>query len=223
MLVQLDPNATPCPDGPGTARRNRIRPAYASSPGPTRSSTSWDTTHDQITWRPSGSRPRSLYDLAAAPSRRSGSRNHPTESSSTWRTPPAPSVSGSVCTANGPFARTLKAASTSTWPSGEAQDCSQSGSAPSSRPAASSAAAGLAAGQARSRPSSSAGRFRPLTGLRRHGYQLALSLVDLGEDQQTTEQQLRRLRFHPALATECAAWAVEEQARRTVSQELTDA
>jgi hypothetical protein len=54
--------------------------------------------------------------------------------------------------------------------------------------------------------------------LRRRGYQLALSLVDLGEDQKTTEQHLRRWRFHPVLATECAAWAVEEQARRGVSQ-----
>jgi hypothetical protein len=59
-------------------------------------------------------------------------------------------------------------------------------------------------------------------GLRRHGCQLALSLVDLGEDQQTTEQQLRRWRFHPALATECAAWAVEERARRAVPRESTD-
>ncbi len=54
--------------------------------------------------------------------------------------------------------------------------------------------------------------------LRRHGCQLALSLVDLGEDQQMTEQQLRRWRFHPALATECAAWAVAEQARRAVAE-----
>ena len=54
--------------------------------------------------------------------------------------------------------------------------------------------------------------------LRRHGYKLALSLVDLGEDQRTTEQQLRRWNFHPSLATECAAWAVEEQARRAVPE-----
>jgi hypothetical protein len=46
--------------------------------------------------------------------------------------------------------------------------------------------------------------------------------VDLGEDQQTTEQQLRRWRFHPALATECAAWAVEERARRAAPQESAD-
>ena len=53
--------------------------------------------------------------------------------------------------------------------------------------------------------------------LRRQACKLALSLVDLGEDQRTTEQQLRRLKFHPSLATECAAWAVEEQARRAKS------
>ena len=58
--------------------------------------------------------------------------------------------------------------------------------------------------------------------LRRRGYQLALSLVDLGEDQETTEQQLRIWRFHPALATECAAWAVEERARRVVPRVSTE-
>jgi hypothetical protein len=58
--------------------------------------------------------------------------------------------------------------------------------------------------------------------LRRRGCQLALSLVDLGEDQETTEQQLRIWRFHPALATECAAWAVEERARRVVPRVSTE-
>jgi hypothetical protein len=52
--------------------------------------------------------------------------------------------------------------------------------------------------------------------LRRQGCKLALSLVDLGEDQRTTEEQLRRWKFHPSVATECAAWAVEERARRAV-------
>ena len=58
--------------------------------------------------------------------------------------------------------------------------------------------------------------------LRRRGCQLALSLVDLGEDQETTERQLRIWRFHPALATECAAWAVEERARRAVPRVSTE-
>jgi hypothetical protein len=30
---------------------------------------------------------------------------------------------------------------------------------------------------------------------------------------------LRRWRFHPVLATECAAWAIQEQARRTLPAE----
>ncbi len=55
--------------------------------------------------------------------------------------------------------------------------------------------------------------------LRRRVCQLALSLVDLGEDRGTTEAQLRRWKFHPVLATECAAWAIEEQARRVVPAE----
>ena len=55
--------------------------------------------------------------------------------------------------------------------------------------------------------------------LRRRGCQLALSLVEIGEDQRTTEQQLRRWKFHPVLATECASWAIEEQARRAVPAE----
>jgi hypothetical protein len=43
--------------------------------------------------------------------------------------------------------------------------------------------------------------------LRRRGRQLALSLLELGEDLEATERQLMRWRFHPALAREVAAWA----------------
>ena len=43
--------------------------------------------------------------------------------------------------------------------------------------------------------------------LRRRGRQLALSLLELGEDLEATERQLMRWRFHPALARETAAWA----------------
>lgn len=43
--------------------------------------------------------------------------------------------------------------------------------------------------------------------LRRRGRQLALSLVQLGEDLEATERQLVRWRFHPALAREASAWA----------------
>ncbi|HEV8065889.1 MAG TPA: hypothetical protein VGP46_13690, partial [Acidimicrobiales bacterium] len=50
--------------------------------------------------------------------------------------------------------------------------------------------------------------------LRIHGRRLALSLLDFGEDRAACEQQLVRWAFHPALASECAAWAALEQARR---------
>ena len=43
--------------------------------------------------------------------------------------------------------------------------------------------------------------------LRRRGRQLALSLLELGEDLEAAEHQLLRWRFHPALAREAAAWA----------------
>jgi hypothetical protein len=62
---------------------------------------------------------------------------------------------------------------------------------------------------------------RPITmtdRLRLHGRRLALSLLDYGEDQAAAEQQLVRWAFLPALANECATWAVLEQARRRASQ-----
>lgn len=42
---------------------------------------------------------------------------------------------------------------------------------------------------------------------RRRGRQLALSLLELGEDLEATEHQLLRWRYHPVLARESAAWA----------------
>jgi len=42
---------------------------------------------------------------------------------------------------------------------------------------------------------------------RRRSRQLALSLLELGEDIETAERQLQRWRFHPAMAHEAAAWA----------------
>ena len=44
---------------------------------------------------------------------------------------------------------------------------------------------------------------------RRRSRQLALSLLDVGEDPEQVERQLMRWRFHPALARESTAWAVE--------------
>lgn len=45
--------------------------------------------------------------------------------------------------------------------------------------------------------------------LRKRAKQLALSLVELGEDMEAGERQLLRWKFHPALAREAAAWAWE--------------
>jgi hypothetical protein len=40
---------------------------------------------------------------------------------------------------------------------------------------------------------------------------LALSLLELGEDPPTTERQLHRWRFHPAIARDATAWAVAQR------------
>ena len=48
---------------------------------------------------------------------------------------------------------------------------------------------------------------------RRRSRRLALSLLELGEDLQSTEQQLTRWRFHPALCKEAVAWASERQSQ----------
>jgi hypothetical protein len=50
----------------------------------------------------------------------------------------------------------------------------------------------------------------PAEAQRRRGRQLALSLLELGEDVEAAERQLLRWRYHPALAREAAAWAAEQ-------------
>lgn len=50
-------------------------------------------------------------------------------------------------------------------------------------------------------------------GLRRRGRQLALSLLELGEDVEAAERQLLRWRYHPAMAREAAAWAWDRHRR----------
>jgi hypothetical protein len=52
-------------------------------------------------------------------------------------------------------------------------------------------------------------------GLRDQARQLALTLVELGEDGGSTERQLHRWRFHPALASDAAAWALTAHAARS--------
>jgi hypothetical protein len=58
----------------------------------------------------------------------------------------------------------------------------------------------------------------PHEALRRRARQLALSMVQLGEDTGAVESQLARWRFHPALCREAAVWAVAEHTRRTGEQ-----
>jgi hypothetical protein len=48
----------------------------------------------------------------------------------------------------------------------------------------------------------------PVDQLRERARGLALSLLELGEDVETTERQLHTWRLHPALAHEAVAWAV---------------
>ena len=54
---------------------------------------------------------------------------------------------------------------------------------------------------------------------RRRSRRLALSLLELGEDVEATEQQLGRWKFHPALCRESTAWAAE---RHNQAREPTD-
>jgi hypothetical protein len=59
--------------------------------------------------------------------------------------------------------------------------------------------------------------------MRDHARRLALSLVELGEDGESTERQLHRWRFHPALASEATAWAVSHASGRTDHPSHADA
>lgn len=50
---------------------------------------------------------------------------------------------------------------------------------------------------------------------RRRCRQLALSLVELGEDPEAVEQQLLRWRYHPRLAHEAATWATRQTEKKS--------
>jgi hypothetical protein len=49
--------------------------------------------------------------------------------------------------------------------------------------------------------------------VRRRARQLALSLLELGEDVEATERQLMRWRYHPAMCREAVGWAWERHRR----------
>jgi hypothetical protein len=52
----------------------------------------------------------------------------------------------------------------------------------------------------------------PIEEIRQRARQLALSLVELGEDAESVERQLQHWRFHPALASQATAWAQHRHA-----------
>jgi hypothetical protein len=56
-------------------------------------------------------------------------------------------------------------------------------------------------------------REPPAEAQRRRSRQLALSLLELGEDAEEVERQLLRWRYHPALARESALWATDRHRR----------
>lgn len=49
--------------------------------------------------------------------------------------------------------------------------------------------------------------------MRQRARQLALSLLEIGEDTTTTERQLHHWRFHPAIAHDAVHWALEQKGR----------
>jgi len=128
---------------------------------------------------------------------RSGSRSRPRGSSSTWRNSACP-WSRERPEPERPFARTLKRCVDCRWPSGVASTARSPAPSPSSRPAASSAAAGIAPGQARAaqhgrQPAPAAEASAATAASWRSASWTSGKIAD-------DEQQLRRWRFHPALA-----------------------
>jgi hypothetical protein len=59
----------------------------------------------------------------------------------------------------------------------------------------------------------------PAAAQRRRSRQLALSLLEIGEDVEAAERQLLRWRYHPALAREAVAWAADAQRSAALAAE----
>ena len=57
--------------------------------------------------------------------------------------------------------------------------------------------------------------------MRRRGRQLALSLLELGEDQEAVERQLLQWRYHPFVAREAVSWALERHRRALAAAEAS--
>lgn len=58
---------------------------------------------------------------------------------------------------------------------------------------------------------------RTVDELRARARSLALSMLELGEDDAAVERQLHRWRFHPAMASDALRWAVTERHQRAAS------
>jgi hypothetical protein len=59
--------------------------------------------------------------------------------------------------------------------------------------------------------------------MRTRARQLALSLLEIGEDTSATERQLHRWRFHPAIAHDAVHWALEQHGRPVPESHATAA
>jgi hypothetical protein len=57
--------------------------------------------------------------------------------------------------------------------------------------------------------------------MRHRARQLALSLLELGEDATAAERQLHRWRFHPSVAYDSVRWAVERRAEADTTTPVT--
>jgi hypothetical protein len=60
----------------------------------------------------------------------------------------------------------------------------------------------------------------PVEAMRRRARQLALSLLELGEDPDAAERQLTRWAYHPAMAHEAIRWAWDRHARAHATDEV---
>jgi hypothetical protein len=58
----------------------------------------------------------------------------------------------------------------------------------------------------------------PVEAMRERARRLALTLLELGEDLDTTERQLHHWRFHPAVAYEAVRWAQQEKVLAAADQ-----
>jgi hypothetical protein len=58
--------------------------------------------------------------------------------------------------------------------------------------------------------------------MRERAQQLALSLLEIGEDSSAAERQLHHWRFHPAIAHEAVHWAIEQHGRLRLDDSLPE-